>query len=126
MTCIAAISQRGQVWMGGDSASSDGYTITTLADPKVFKVGAFLLGVCGSFRHLQLLRYSFQPPEQLGSETDQAYVVVRVVPVLRKLFQEGGALANNEGVETGGQFLLGYRGALYAADLDWQVTAPAC
>ena len=38
MTCIAAIAEKGKVYIGGDSAGVAGLDLTIRADEKVFKI----------------------------------------------------------------------------------------
>jgi hypothetical protein len=122
MTCIAAVVHDGAVWMGGDSAGVAGWSLSVRADEKVFVKGDFIFGFTTSFRMGDLIRYSFSPPEQLPSETDdRGYLVTRWMDALRKCFEAGGYKYLKDGREFGGQFLVGYRGRLYNIDNDFQV-----
>lgn len=47
MTCIVAISKRGKVFMGGDSAVSDYGRISIMRTPKVARIGCYVIGICG-------------------------------------------------------------------------------
>jgi hypothetical protein len=55
MTCIVGIVENGKVYMGGDAAGVNGYSVRVRKDPKLFKVGEFLFGYTSSFRMGQLL-----------------------------------------------------------------------
>ena len=57
MTCIAAVGEAEQVFMGGDSMLAAGWDARISAMPKVFRNGPLLIGVAGSLRMLQLLQY---------------------------------------------------------------------
>ena len=76
MTCIAAITEKGKVYMGGDSAGVSGYDITIRADEKVFKNGQCVFGFTSSFRMGQLLCYKFKvpvkPPKMMFVGLDRA------------------------------------------------------
>ena len=65
MTCIVGYLDKKtkKVTIGGDSAGVAGLDITIRKDEKVFKVDNFIIGCTSSFRMIQLLRFSFKPPE---------------------------------------------------------------
>lgn len=126
MTVIVGVEHRGQVWIGGDSASIAGETITARADEKVFRNGPYLLGFAGSFRVGQIIRYAFSPPGQVFDD-DMQHLCVDFVDAMRVAQREKRALrrVDEETHESDSQFLLGYRGRLYAVDGDYQVERPA-
>lgn len=122
MTCIVGIVEKDKVYIGGDSAGVGGLDITIRKDNKVFKVGEFVIGCTSSFRMIQLLRYSFNPPKQEKKKSDvYEYMCTVFVNSLRKTFTKGGFLKKSEEVETGGVFLVGYRGRLFRIEEDYQV-----
>ncbi len=57
MTCIAGVVDKGRVWIGGDSCGSTPTAWQDVGNVKVFTLGEMLLGVCGSFRAIDILRY---------------------------------------------------------------------
>lgn len=120
MTCIVGMEFEGKVFLGGDSAGSDGYEISIQAGPKVFRLGDFVMGYTSSFRMGQLLQYSFNPPEQDGDD-DMAYLVSEFVPELRTCLKDGGYAVVENNREKSGFFLVGYRGKLYQIQNDFAV-----
>ena len=74
MTCIIGMEHDNKVYLCGDSAGSDGWSIKTVVEPKVFRVGEFIMGGTTSFRMLQLLQYHLSVRQQ-EKETDFAYMV---------------------------------------------------
>ena len=42
MTCIVGLVEKGNVYIGGDSAGVGGYSLTVRADRKVFRNGDFV------------------------------------------------------------------------------------
>lgn len=120
MTCIVGVEHKGRVWLGGDSAASDTYTINTRAEPKVWISGEFAFGFCDSFRFGALLRYSFKPaPVQHPIEK---YWVTKFIPELRKVFKEDVDLRPEEdGKYPSIEFLIGLRGKLYCFHPDYQI-----
>jgi hypothetical protein len=126
MTCIVGIAEKGNVYIGGDSAGVGGLSITIRADEKVFYNGPFIMGFTTSFRMGQLLRYKFNPPKQTAKQDDMEYMVNDFIDSVRSCFAEGGwgkaaGKENNEG----GNFLVGYNGCLYEIFNDFQVSKPA-
>lgn len=127
MTCVVGIANKKNVWMGADSCGSNSYTRGQVLHPKVFAKEVpvenaaaehMLIGGCGSFRMLQLLEYAFCPP-RINSDRDLiAYLSVEFADTVRQLFKDKGFshIANNVEViaDDGSEFLIGFRGHLYA------------
>ena len=120
MTCIAGIEHEGAVYLCGDSAAANGWDIYTETGPKVFIVGEFVIGYTSSFRMGQLLQYqlSVKPREEMS---DRAYMITVFAEAVRSLLKDHGYahIENNE--ETGGVFLVGYRGHLYEVQSNFAV-----
>ena len=122
MTCIVGVVDQGKVWMGADSAGSRSIAhIRIRADEKVFRVEDFLVGFTTSFRMGQLLRFGFTPPEHPEGVSPYEYMVRLFVEAVRKRLKEGGFLEKNKERESGGEFLVGYRGELFTVESDFQV-----
>lgn len=121
MTCIVGIAEQGKVYIGGDSAATSGYVVTLRADPKVFRIGRFLVGFTTSFRMGQLIRYAFHPPEVPGGMDVFQYMVTMFIDNLRECLKAGGYARRDAEQESGGSFLVGYAGRLFAIDNDYQV-----
>lgn len=122
MTCIIGmVSKQNKVFIGGDSAGVTGYSVQIRADEKVFRNGPFIMGFTTSFRMGQLLRYDFIPPEHAEGHDDMKFMVSAFIPSVRKCFRDGGYVKSKDGVDSGGNFLIGYKGSLYEVDDDFQV-----
>lgn len=122
MTCIAAIAEGGKVWLGADSAGIDGLSIRVRADSKLFEVGdEMLIGVCGSFRVRDILRYQFAPPAvQKDDLTD--YMVTDFVEAYRSVVKMGGSATVVDNHESAASdFIVGFRGRLFTIHSDFQV-----
>lgn len=113
-TCIVGIAHKGVVWMGCDSMASGEYVKAAIREPKVFRTGEMLIGVCGTVRVRDVVEFT-APPERTESITnDREYLVRSYIPALRAAFRDAGTLSTDDGVEEfGGAMLLAYRGALY-------------
>lgn len=123
MTAIVGIAQKGKVWIGADSAGSDGYSMTIRKDPKVFINGRFIIGYTSSFRMGQLLEHCFRPPaySHKADGDVMAYMVRKFIPKVRDTFKEGGYQWTHNERSSGGTFLVGFRGELFQVEDDYQV-----
>lgn len=124
MTAIVAIVENGRIWMGGDSAGSNAHMISDRKDEKVFVKGKFIFGGCGSFRMLQILKWSFKPPVQKKTMSDEEYMMTVFVNALRKCFIEQGYGKILPGMDHKhqSQFMVGYKENLYCIQGDFQVS----
>lgn len=123
MTCIVGHVDRKQktVTIGGDSCGSSGNSIEIRKDVKVFKNGDFVIGCTASFRMIQLLRFSFTPPE-INSKDIYQYMCTDFVNAVRRCFEGGGYLQRySDGDEKGGTFLVAYKNRLFKVEEDFQV-----
>lgn len=123
MTCIVGLTDYNTVYIAGDSAGANSHTVTIHEDPKVFRKKNFLFGFTTSFRFGQILRYSLEPPED-NSEDPMAYLVSQFIPALRKTLADQGYTPTENGMVSGGQFLLGYRGSLFFIGENFMVGKP--
>lgn len=121
MTCIAAVTDGKTVWMGGDSAGSNGYDVTVRRDPKVFRRGEFLMGFTDSFRMGQLLMCKLSPPTPREGQNLYEFMVTDFIDAVRQCFKDGGFARKDSEREKGGTFLVGYRGRLFEVESDYQV-----
>lgn len=121
MTCIVGWLEKGDVYLGGDSAGVSGYDVTVRKDPKVFKVGEFVIGFTTSFRMGQILMFKFNPSAPEENMTDYQYMCTTVIDHIRTIFKESGFGTTKDGTDLGGCFLIGYRGHLYKIASDYQV-----
>lgn len=123
MTCIVGLVDNGNVWMGADSAGTNGWLDQTIRqDLKLFRNDDFLIGGCGSFRLLQLLHYKLHPPKRHPDTDVMKYMVTEFVEAVRTCLKEGGFTRvkdNNEEID--GSFLVGYDGRLFEIECDLQV-----
>lgn len=120
MTCIVGIAAEGRVWIGGDSAGSDGYGIEVRSDTKVFRTGPYVMGFTSSFRMGQLLRYSLTIGEPDTWDVDR-FMATTFIDAVRQALKDGGWMRTDSGQEVGGCFLVGVGARLYAVDSDFQI-----
>lgn len=127
MTCIVGLVKRGTVWLGADSAGTDGrLQRTIIKDPKVFVRGDIAFGVCGSPKVMDALAHSIQLPHQVPGINDREFLVGELVPAIRAgLVKLDAASSTDSGVQYEGEMLVGYRGALYKLQGNFQLIQSA-
>jgi ATP-dependent protease HslVU (ClpYQ) peptidase subunit len=111
VTCIVGIAHQGKVYMGGDSVGSTDWLSMTLAQPKVFRNGDFIIGYTTSLRMGQLLQYKFSPPPM--TEDLMNYMVTDFIDALRACVNTSGFGRIKENQESSGTFLVGYKHRLF-------------
>jgi len=124
VTCVAGLAEKGRVWIGADSAGVGGLSLTVRADSKVFRRGPFVMGFTTSFRMGQLLRYRLTIPEHRPNIEVEQWMATEFVDAVRECLKAGGFARKKDEEETGGTFLVGYRGQLFAVHEDYQVGEP--
>jgi hypothetical protein len=126
VTCIAGVVDGNRVVMGADSAGVGGWNLSLRADEKVFVKDKVIVGFTSSFRMGQLLRYTFQVPSHIENMDPFEYMVTSFVEGLRTCLRNGGFAQKANERETGGTFLVGYRGRLFSIQDDYQVEETIC
>lgn len=131
MTCIIGFTDpANQIsWIGGDSLGSNGYVKSVNTVSKVFKCASYpnvLMGGTGSFRHLDLLKYS----EDLFSKTDyyehtkidHKYMVTKFIPQVITLFKNG--VIGEDEKNRGENFIVALPGKVFEVQTDYSVLEP--
>ncbi|MCP4661143.1 MAG: hypothetical protein GY856_37550 [bacterium] len=126
MTGIVAVSDHQQVLIGGDSAAitpdhKEVYSVPETT--KVFPAGSFAVGITTSFRIGQVLRYGVDWPEPPADDRDlERFIVDKLVEAVRRALKVGGCGRTREGMEIGGQFVIGVRSEIFVIAEDFAVT----
>jgi ATP-dependent protease HslVU (ClpYQ) peptidase subunit len=124
MTCIAALVEKGKVYMAADSAATGGWSQCIRSDGKMFAVSDdMLLGVCGSLRVRDLLKYKLPSLRYDPKQSDVThFIVTDFVEAMRQCLRDGGACHSENGIDSfEGAVLIAFRGKLYEIDNDFQV-----
>jgi len=124
MTCVVAIKQDGFVYMGADSLGDSNGHCMLREDPKVFINGDFIIGFTTSFRMGQLLMQAEFPANK--SDTDFKYMIGPFVDCVQELFRNKKYAVVENAAESGGNFIVGYKGEIYEIESDYQVGIPSC
>ncbi len=87
MTCIVALTDGKKVCMGADSAGAGGSYVTVRADPKIYRVGPFLIGFTSSFRMGQPLGHNLTVASR-PEGTDVFVFMCTFVEAVRACFKD--------------------------------------
>lgn len=122
MTCIVAISNGKNVWMGGDALGAGGYSCSVRDDKKVFVTGEYIIGFTSSFRMGDLLKWTFTPPRIPKKEKNlEKFMATKFIHSVLTLFDTYGYGKAHENRKEGGEFLVGVRGTIFHIHEDYQV-----
>ena len=125
MSCVAAVVWNDKVWMGADSAASDGEDMVDLVAKKLFFNGDFLIGTVGSLRLTQILCYRLVIPKYDEKQSLEHFMAVEFTDAVRAAFHDNGFSlmpAPNGDQPSGvvGSFLVGYNGRIFRVEGDLQ------
>lgn len=131
MTCIVGLickiptmdGPRKRIWMGSDSMGSNGRCSLTIKNPKIFYIKDMLIGYTTSFRMGQLIECKLKLPKATKEEKDNPYkyMIGSFSDAVRKVLKDNGFSNINNNVETGGTFLVGYKGRLFEVQNDFSI-----
>ena len=122
MTCIIGLEHEGKVYVGGDSATGNGWGLRTAAMPKVFRLGELLVGFTDTWRFGQLIQYSLTLPQRDGEDSDERYLIATVIPALHTTLKDHGYVTTEDSRESGGSAIVGYRGRVYELSPNFGLT----
>lgn len=119
MTAIVALVHKGRVWMGGDSAFSTESEVWLQRDPKVFRRGDVLIGVCGTGRFESVMRYVVEIPRlRKGADVGQ-WTNVELAYEIRRAHVNDGYVHESKAFEVDEcQALIGVAGELFVLESD--------
>ncbi len=86
-------------------------------------MGDFIIGYTSSFRMGQILQYNLDIEKQKDDIDDLRYMATIFIESVRKSFGEGGYREIESERESGGFFLVGYKGKIYSIGDDFQVNS---
>jgi len=126
MTCIVAVKKNNTIVVGADrqyvySDSSDGIPNGPM---KIWRANGIIVGVAGSGRVTQLLKYNLDIPEQKNIETDTDYIYRTIVDSVKKTLKANGACRESEKVEFISDYtaaLFVFKNTIYTLQEDFQV-----
>ena len=114
MTCIAALVDKGNVYMGGERGYSDTHNILASSQPKISSHGLYLFGYSGNSGMGQAIKYNFEFPPAKIVNIDKHMGQV-FIPLLRTFFKDK-EIKLPESEEDHGGFIVGIKGHVYEID----------
>lgn len=117
MTCIVGAVHDGVVYIGGDSCASYPNISIDAGSTKVFRRGEALIGVCGSYKVIDILTYLMPAlPDTL--ENPEAYLRTNFMPNVYNALKKWSW---NDDEEYSFEFLLGFKGKLYTFTSEFSI-----
>jgi hypothetical protein len=122
MSLVVGISQKNKVWIGADSIFVHDWQYQIREKEKLFKRDQMIIGVSGSGRVSQLIKYKLEIPTHQKGTSSETYMATSFSECLRTLFRENGYITQKNGFDSfGASILVGYRGGLFHIEEDFQV-----
>jgi len=119
MTAIVGLIHKNRVWMGGDSAFSTDEEVWIQRDPKVFRRGDVLIGVCGKARFEALMRYVVDIPRFRKGQDPGQWINVELAYEIRKSLINDGYVHESGAFEIDEcQAMIGVAGCLFVMESD--------
>lgn len=124
MTCIIGLVNKGDVFLGGDRAATEGVNLDQflLKEAKVFMRGDVGFGVCGLPKVMDVIKHVLTIPED-NEEDAKTYVVGSLIPAMRDvLVNYDCTIVEDNQAMIHGAVLIAYRGRLFRMEMNFQVT----
>lgn len=127
MTCIVGIEHKGEVYLGGDRAATDGgLNRVLIKDPKVFLKGNIGFGICGLPKVIDAVQYGIELPEDTTGGNGKAWLVGHAIPAIREGLKRLECTEEHNGQQYyHGAMLIGYKGHLYQLEANFQLVEAA-
>ncbi len=126
-TCIVALKDKGNIWIGGDSAATSELQLTERADPKVFikedpQGTKWIFGFSGDYRMGQLMQYTLELPEMKKGEKDvMRFLVTQFIPSLGTCLNQYPWEEKKKDAIFTGSFIVGVSGRIFTVYNDYQI-----
>lgn len=123
MTVIIGLEHDGKVYLGGDSYCGDGDAVDLCDTPKVFKIGPFGIGICGSIKCEQLFADAVELNIKNKKKFDRKWIQSTLTDIVRETMHSKGAFDKNERhmMPDDSMFLIAYDGQLYIFESDFSL-----
>jgi ATP-dependent protease HslVU (ClpYQ) peptidase subunit len=124
VTTLAAIQGDGWAVIGCDSrASDDGGRYMDLATHKIVENNGILVAVAGASRGGNIAQFGWKPPYPRANEDLDMFMTNKLIPSLRKAFQDAGYEGKEDGTAAGhdSNLIIAVRGVIYPIfeDYSW-------
>jgi ATP-dependent protease HslVU (ClpYQ) peptidase subunit len=128
MTVLAAaITKMDGIVIAADSQISWDFTKSDEGSGKLWidKERKFIFGGCGSVRAMQVIQYWTEWPEFREFHAIDRFVAKEIIPAMREVLNDHGALESSKKVETfGAGLIMAWENNIVAIDEDFSFTIP--
>lgn len=119
MTLVIAIKTKDSIVWGSDGVGIKGDVISKLGHPKWVDIDNVRIGLTGYAKFFQVFEY-MKLPKHKKSFSDKKYIVKKVVPRIVKGLRKSKLVKDDE-EWVYGDFIIGYKGKLFAVLSDFYV-----
>jgi len=120
MSCVVAIADNKTVWMGGDRFNVNDGAAGEKMEPKIAKVGPYLIGAVGGGRYGQVIRHCFTPPPRRRGTDLLRYLASDFVGALQDELHAQGLIPGHR-IDQRMCALIGTEGRLFTLHPDMHV-----
>lgn len=121
MTCIVGYIDKDYIYMGADSLGTKGQLKTIRKDDKLFKKENMLIGLTGTFRMFQLIKWKLEIPEHPKNMSTERYMCTLFIDSVIKCFKDNEFIEREDCRIYGGTFIVGYKNNLFKIGSDFQI-----
>lgn len=123
MTVIIALENEEdkKVYLGGDSYCSSGIILDKCDTPKVFKIGPFGVGVCGSVKAEQILVKVLKQATKNKKKFSREWIENELTKLVWKEMEKSGVLGPEGRMPDDSSFIIAYDGKAYIFQSDFSI-----
>jgi ATP-dependent protease HslVU (ClpYQ) peptidase subunit len=126
MSVAVGIIERGQVWMGADTAITAGNIQLQASGVKMFRVKDLVIAGVGYLRPIQSIHYGLGVPRHPKGISNEEYVIGHLIPKLADCIEASDGVAEPmDSHAMSCSLLIGYRGNLFHIAEDFACTQPS-
>lgn len=121
MTCIIALKENNNIFIGADSLGTSDSFIYNRADSKIIRNGEFLIGVAGSIRTRQILQYMNFP--KCNDWDIEKYMCTNFIDSIRNSIYNVGNMQERDGIQftDDSDIIVIFRDRIFKIEVDFQV-----
>jgi ATP-dependent protease HslVU (ClpYQ) peptidase subunit len=123
MTVVAGLLDSKGIYIGSDTFGSNGWTGRSYKTKKVFKKNNFIIGGCGSYRMLNLLKEKLVIPSEKVDQNIEDYIYNDFCNSVIDLFKKNNFLARIDSVDRikNASFIFAYKNRLFSFQTDLSI-----
>jgi hypothetical protein len=121
MTIVVAVKdeKEGVIYLAADTAGSNGWNTTNLANKKIFEANNIYYGFTTSYRMGQILQYHSEEITRGDEESVVSYLASKLIPMWRRVLKDNGYTTVNNNEESAGTFIVVVGGSIFTVHNDF-------